>query len=56
MSKRSSNTYQNGVLVHKPEWGVPADAEPSQIKLSGRRKRAFLSKKNLKKLYKELCR
>ena len=54
MPRRNSNTYQNGVLIHKPEWGEPIDAAPSQIRLSGRRKRAFLSKKNLRKLYKEL--
>lgn len=55
MSRKSgSNTYKDGVLIHKPEWGKPQVPDDFQMPMSRRERKALLKKSNLKRLYKKL--
>lgn len=50
-----SNTYINGLVVHKAEWGTPPTADASPCP-DARQRRAARSKRNIKALYKALIR
>ena len=55
MSRKSGpNTYKDGVLIHKPEWGNPHVPDDFQMPMSRRERKALLKKSNLKRLYKKL--
>lgn len=55
MNRKSGyNTYKDGVLIHKPEWGMPQVSDGFHLPMSRRERKAFLKKSNLKRLYKKL--
>ena len=54
MSRKSgSNTYKDGVLIHKPEWGKPQVPDDFQMPMNRMERRALLKKSNIKRLYKK---
>lgn len=55
MSRRNGpNTYKNGILIHKADWGKPQFSDSCSLPINRHERKRILRKSVLKRLYRQM--